>query len=118
MVDEYAANMANLIRDLRKDLGVKDLPVVIANTGMIGMEATGIRAELCEIQLKMADAKVMPEFAGTIAAIETRPFARPADQSPSGFGYHWNHNAESHFLLGDAMGEAMVELLKKSLSGR
>ena len=113
MVDEYAANMANLIRDLRKDLGVKDLPVVIANTGMIGMEATGIRAELCEIQLKMADEKVMPEFAGTIAAIETRPFARPANQSPSGFGYHWNHNAESHFLLGDAMGAAMVELLKK-----
>ncbi|MGB0145136.1 MAG: sialate O-acetylesterase, partial [Akkermansiaceae bacterium] len=43
MVDEYAANMANLIRDLRKDLGVKNMPVVIANTGMIGMEATGIR---------------------------------------------------------------------------
>lgn len=113
MVAEYSANTTNLIRDLRKDLGVKDLPVVIANTGMIGMEAKGIRAELCEIQLKMADPKVTPEFVGTIAAIETRPFKRPTEQSPSGFGYHWNHNAESHFLIGDAMGEAMVKLLKK-----
>ena len=112
MVGEYGANMANLIRDLRKELAAPKLPVVIANTGMIGTEATGIRAELCEIQLKMADAKAFPEFAGTIAAVETRPFKRATEESPSGFGYHWNHNAESHFLVGDAMGEAMVRLLK------
>ncbi|MGB0144891.1 MAG: sialate O-acetylesterase, partial [Akkermansiaceae bacterium] len=62
--------------------------------------------------LQMADPKVTPEFVGTIAAIETRPFKRSTEQSPSGFGYHWNHNAESHFLIGDAMGEAMVKLLK------
>ena len=113
MVAEYGANMANLIRDLRKDLGTPKLPVVIANTGMIGTEAKGIRAELCEIQLKMADPKAFPEFEGTIAAVETRPFKRSTEESPSGFGYHWNHNAESHFLVGDAMGEAMVKLLKK-----
>ena len=113
MVAEYAENMNNLIRDLRKDLDVPDLPVVIANTGMIGKEGKGIRAELCEIQLKLGDPKANPEFAGSIRAVETRPFKRSDDQSPSGFGYHWNHNAESHFLVGDAMGRAMVELLKR-----
>ena len=32
-VAEYGKNMANFIRDVRKELGVKDLPFVIANTG-------------------------------------------------------------------------------------
>jgi len=118
MVAEYAENFKNLIRDFRKDLGVaedKKFPVVIANTGMIGPEGKGTRAELCEIQLALGDAKVHPEFASTVAvrAVETRPFKRSDEQSPSGFGYHWNHNAESHFQVGDAMGRAMVELLEK-----
>ena len=116
MVAEYAENFKNLVRDLRKDLGVAEddkFPVVIANTGMIGMEAKGTRAELCEIQLALGDPKAHPDFAGngTVRAVETRPFKRSDEESPSGFGYHWNHNAESHFLVGDAMGKAMVELL-------
>jgi alpha-galactosidase len=113
MVAEYAENMKNLIRDLRRDLDVPELPVVIANTGMIGPGGKGTRAELCEIQLKLGDPKAHPEFAGKISAVETRPFKRSDDESPSGFGYHWNHNAESHFLVGDAMGHAMVGLLKR-----
>jgi hypothetical protein len=31
--------------------------------------------------------------------------------SPSNFGYHWNHNGESQFLNGTAMGQKMVDLL-------
>jgi alpha-galactosidase len=112
MVAEYDKNMTNLIHDIRKAWNKPNLPVVIANTGMIGKEATGRRAELCEIQLAMADPRVHPEFAGTVSAIETRGFKRPTSESPSGFGYHWNHNAESHFLVGTAMGEAMVKLLE------
>lgn len=114
MVAEYEENMANFIRDVRKDLGVRDLPFVIATTGMVGLEAKGIRKELCEIQMAMGDAEKHPEFAGTVASVETRGFKRTNEQSPSGFGYHWNHNAESHFLVGEAMGKAMVELLKGS----
>lgn len=113
MVAEYAGNMKNLIRDLRKDLDVTELPVVIATTGMIGTEATGTRAELCEIQLQLGDPQANPEFAGTIRSVETRPFKRSDEESPSGFGYHWNHNAESHFLVGDAMGRAMLGLLER-----
>ena len=46
-----------------------------------------------------------------MASVETRPFKRTNEESPSGFGYHWNHNAESHFLVGDAMGRAMLKML-------
>ena len=113
MVAEYEKNMGNFIKDVRKEVGVTNLPFVIATTGMIGPEAKGIRAELCDIQMAMGDPEKHPEFAGTVASVETREFDRTKEQSPSGFGYHWKHNAESHFLVGDAMGKAMVELLKK-----
>src|SRR5690606_13480155 len=42
--DEYEQNMANFIRDIRKDLGVPNLPFVIAETGMSGAEEKHPRA--------------------------------------------------------------------------
>ncbi len=50
-VAEYESNMVHFIRDVRNDLGVDALSFVIANTGMVGLDATGPRAELCEIQI-------------------------------------------------------------------
>ena len=30
--------------------------------------------------------------------------------SPTGQGYHWNTNAETYYLIGEAMGNAMKKL--------
>lgn len=109
MVAEYAENMKHLIHDIRRDLDAPGLPVVIANSGMIGWNAKpGLRVDLCDIQMALASD---PEFAGTLASVETRGFSRSVEQIPSKFAYHWNHNAESHYLIGKAMGESMVQLL-------
>ena len=110
--DQYEENLANFIRDLRKELGIKDLPFVIAETGMHGPEETHPRA----LSLMRAQAAVAKyeEFRGNVAFVETRPFYRPPEVSPSGQGYHWNSNAETYFLIGDGMGKAMIELLDKS----
>jgi len=105
--------MANFIRDVRKDLGVKDMPFVIANTGQNGLETKGTFATLCQMQMDIGDPKKHPEFKGTVISIDTRPFKATDERSPSGFGFHWNHSGESHFLVGDAMGKAMVKLLSK-----
>ena len=107
--DEYEKNLANLIRDLRKDLGVKDLPFVVAETGMSGVEETHPRA----LSLMKAQAAVAayPEFKGTVAFVGTKEFWRPQTESPSGQGYHWNNNAETYYRIGDGMGKAMVALL-------
>jgi len=113
---EYEKNMTNFIKDVRKELGVPNLPFVIANTGQNGRSEKanqGRFGTLCEIQMGMGDPEKHPEFAGTVTSVETRDFKRPTEQSPSHFGYHWNHNGETHFLIGQAMGEAMVTLLKK-----
>ncbi|KPL02272.1 MAG: hypothetical protein AMK75_02995, partial [Planctomycetes bacterium SM23_65] len=36
---------------------------------------------------------------------------RDVSVSPSGQGYHYNRNAETYMLVGDALGRAMVRLL-------
>jgi len=109
-VAEYEENMVNFIRDVRRDLGVEDLPFVIANSGFGGWQQKIDRR--LGIMKAQAAAAARPEFEGTAACVETRDFFRPAEQSPSAHGYHWNCNAETYFLIGDAMGRAMVGLLK------
>jgi alpha-galactosidase len=107
--DAYEENMANFIRDVRKDLGVKNLPFVIAETGMSGHEETHPRAlSLMKAQAAVAEHE---EFKGNVAFVGTRDFYRPKEESPSGQAYHWNNNAETYFLIGDAMGKAMLTLL-------
>jgi hypothetical protein len=106
--DEYEKNMANFIRDIRKDLGVKDLPFVIAETGMTGPEEKHPRAlSLMKAQAAVAEYK---EFQGNVAFVATKAFWRDKEVSPTGQGYHWNTNAETYYLIGEAMGNAMKKL--------
>ena len=108
--DEYEKNLANFIRDVRKDLGIKNLPFVIAETGMHGPTEKHPRAiSLMRAQAAVAQYK---EFEGNVAFVGTKAFHRPKDVSPSGQGYHWNQNAETYFLIGNGMGKAMIKLLK------
>lgn len=105
---EYESNMAHFIRDIRKELGAPALPFVIAETGMSGPEEEHPRAlSLMKAQAAVAE---RPEFKGNVAFVGTRAFWRSADRSPSGQGYHWNSNAETYWLIGEAMGEAMKGL--------
>ena len=107
--DAYEQNMANFIRDVRKELGVKKLPFVIAETGMSGHEEKHPRAlSLMKAQAAVAKQR---EFQGNVAFVGTKDFFRSKEESPSGQAYHWNNNAETYFLIGDAMGKAMLELL-------
>jgi len=106
---EYESNLAHFICDIRKDLGAPSLPFVIAETGMSGPEEKHPRAlSLMKAQAAVAE---RPEFKGNVAFVSTKEFWRPQDQSPNGQGYHWNSNAETHYLIGEAMGEAMKRLI-------
>ncbi|MCF7974605.1 MAG: hypothetical protein K9N55_12370 [Phycisphaerae bacterium] len=113
--NEYEVNMANFIRDVRKDLGIRRLPFVIATTGMTGLEETNPRAlSLMEAQLAVAR---YPEFEGNVMSVDTRPFWRPTNESPSDQGYHWNSNGITYLEIGLASGEAMKELVLPRGSG-
>jgi hypothetical protein len=105
---EYESNMSNFISDIRQEFEIPLLPFVIAETGMTGPNETHPRA----LSLMKAQAAVAqrPEFKGNVAFVGTRAFWREKEDSPSGQGYHWNTNAETYYLIGEAMANAMLEL--------
>lgn len=113
LTDEYESNLSYLIKDLRKEFGNPKLSVVIANSGFEGNAIKGDHLKIAEAQLAVADPAKHTEFKGNVAVVDTRPFWRDATVSPSNFGFHWNHNGETHYLIGEAMGNAMIILLKK-----
>lgn len=105
---EYEVNMKNFIRDIRFDLGIPNLPFSISTTGMAPPPAY---TEVELAQLEMENFTKYPDFEGSVAVDDTRPYWRDASESPSSFGFHWNHNGESYYLVGKGMGQGMVDLL-------
>ena len=107
---EYEQNLVNLIKDIRNHFSRADLPVVIGELGNGGPKAG---ANMMAIRQAQAAAAARPEFKSTVSFVRTAQFARPREQSPNvGHGHHWFGNAESYFLIGDALGRAMIKLTK------
>ncbi len=104
----YEANLVDLIKDLRAEFGNPKLPVSITTTSM---DPPPERTAVELAQLAVADPKKYPAFNGNVKTTDARPFWRDASVSPSNFGYHWNHNGESEYLNGKALGEKMAEML-------
>lgn len=108
---EYEDNLVNLILDVRREWGDSLLPVVVGELGNGGEKAGG---NMLAIRKAQADACKRKELKGGVSFVKTTQFARPKEDSPNvGHGHHWFGNAESYFLIGDALGEAMVKILKK-----
>ncbi len=107
----YEKHLVNLIQDLRTEFKTPDLRAVVATVGFNGMEMDPGHSMTWEAQMAVGDPKQHPEFAGTVASVDTRPFWRSRGESPTNTGYHYNHNAETYVLTGDALGRAMVRLL-------
>jgi hypothetical protein len=107
---EYEQNLVNLIKDIRTEFQQPNLPVVVGELGNGGPDAGDNMLAIRQAQQR---ATARPEFRGTVRFVKTSQFARPKQESPNvGHGHHWFGNAESYFLIGDAMGHAMLELIK------
>jgi len=107
-VPEYEQNLAHLIRDVRKEFGAPKLPVIVG-------ELTGawVDAPLEWTALRKAQSAVAerPEFKDNVIFVPTRTFVRKAEDSPNpSHGHHEFGNAETYFLVGDALGKAAVQM--------
>lgn len=111
-VPEYEQNLVNLIHDVRQEFNAPNLPVVIGELTGPWVEAPGEWAVLRQAQ---AAAAARPEFKGTVLFVETHDFVRRPEDSPNpGHGHHEFGNAETYFLVGDALGKGMTSLLAQS----
>ena len=104
---EYDRNLQNLANDLRSTLKSPRLPIVVGELGNGGeAKPDSSMQQFRDQQRKGTKAISAARF------VPTAQFARPAELSPNtGHGHHWFGNAESYFLIGDALGKAMVSLL-------
>ena len=111
-VDEYTANLAHLIRDLRAEFGTPSLPVVVGELTGPWVVADGAWADLRRAQ---AAAATLPEWNGTVRFVPTHEFVRAPEDSPHpSHGHHEFGNAETYVLVGRALGEVMAA----SVAGR
>ena len=122
---QYAKNMENLIRDVRKDLKAPKLPVVIGLMGQNGFkEAQGNMAIVKAAQASMND---IADFKGNVKAIPTDIYwdkkvneAYPTWRKNleawkligSDFPYHYLGSTITFTRIGRAFGQTMIELRK------
>ena len=120
----YAENMANFIRDVRKDLGVPKLPFVVGLMGQNGSKPA--KGRMLEIQEAQASVEDVPEFKGNVKAVRTDVLVDKAaeelyphwrkrfeewEKVGSDFGYHYMGSAVWFSRMGKAFGEATLELI-------
>ena len=114
-LNEYEANLTNLIADIRTDLNVPNLPFVIGLTGNGGFEIDENDAWIQSLQNIIVPAQInVGELMGQtyVNYAETRDFWRAADESPEAdFDHHWRNNAESYLRIGTELGSKMITLL-------
>ncbi len=104
----YEQNLVHLIKQLRKDFDAPNAKFVCATLGQTEKGATGNEGKILEAQLNV-DGKTgkYPEFKGNVATVYTHPLSEGGASNS-----HYGGNAETYMNIGEAMGRAMVELLK------
>jgi len=113
----YEQNMVNFIKDIRQYYENRypanistHAPFVLATIAFDGWDLSGDGLTVAEGQLAVSDAAKHPEFEGIVKTIEARGFWRDSSISPEIEGYHYNRNAETYMLAGDALARGLLEM--------
>ena len=106
---QYEKNLVHLIRTLRAEFDAPRAKFVVATLGQTSKEnAQGNEKLILDAQLNV-DGNVgkYPAFKGNVSTVYTHPLSQGGASNS-----HYNGNARTYMDVGNAMGEAMVELLK------
>ena len=103
----YEKNLAHLIKTLRKEFNAPKAKFVCASLGQTKKGATDGGGKILDAILSVADGKKYPDFKGNVSAVYTHPLSKGGSS-----GGHYSGNAETYMNVGEAMGKAMVDLLK------
>ncbi|MDR3402511.1 MAG: sialate O-acetylesterase [Chthoniobacter sp.] len=110
-VGQYEQNLVNLIQDVRAEFKAPKLPVVV---GELTGPSVKVEGDWDALRKAQAAAAARPQFRGNVLFVPTHDFVRKPEDSPNpSHGHHEFGNAETYFLVGDALGKGMIELLPK-----
>lgn len=110
----YEKNLVNLINSYREEFDASNVPFAIATIGFGGKDLSGKKnyKTIWNAQIAVSNPDRHPDLADNVITTDIRDFWRSKEQSPSNQGYHYNRNAETYYLVGDALGRDMVKLLE------
>ena len=119
----YEARLTSLIHHLRAYYTARypgkispTAPFVLGTIAFGGWSLSGDGLAVANAQLNVGNPALYPEFAGNVKTMEARSYWRSAGPDTSQ-GHHYNHNAETCYLLGDSLGRGMVEMLTATTPG-
>ena len=143
-VAEYGTNLICLIKDMRKEFKAPNMKVVVGVIGVNGVKnETGKQGA---IRNQMRSMNAVPEFKGTVKAIESAPLLDPQvvdletagwlnkdrdlkkkpmtpeekamlQRATSNKGFHYYGEGRFFILLGKGFAEAMQEMMKNEEKG-
>ena len=106
----YEQNLVQFIKQLRKDFKAPDAKFVLATLGEAKKGCGGNEGLVLKGHLAVDGATGKhPEFKGNVATV----YSNPLSLGGSG-NAHYGGNAETYMNVGEAMGKAMVDLLKNA----
>lgn len=104
----YEKNLVQLIKQLRKDFKAPNAKFVTASLGQTKKGAVDGGGKILDAMFAVdGDSGKYPEFKGNVSTVYAHPLSKGSDS-----GSHYGGNAETYMNIGDAMGKAMVGLLK------
>ncbi|MCP4478028.1 MAG: hypothetical protein GY818_08060 [Planctomycetaceae bacterium] len=108
---QYEKNLVHLIKTLRTEFNAPLAKFVIATLGQTSKDnAEGNEKLILDAQLNVAgETGKYPEFRGNVSTVYTHPISQGGASNS-----HYNGNAQTYMDVGSAMGQAMVDLLKKN----
>jgi hypothetical protein len=111
-LNEYESNLDHLVNDVRNDLNVVDLPVVIANSGHGGFDATSDTwVQNMQNVVSVAQESVGCNdsiYGGQLGFVDTKPFYIEVEDSPEDAIYHFHNNALTYLNIGQSLGKEML----------
>lgn len=109
----YEANLARLITSMRTKFNAPNAPFVVGTIGFDGgnYALNSPYDYIYKAQKTISDPVKYPLFAGNVKSVDTVGYWRTLAESPGAQGFHYNNNAETYTLVGDALGRAMLDLL-------
>lgn len=104
----YEHNLVHLIKQLRKEFDAPEANFVCASLAQTEKGAKDGGGKILEAVLAVdGSSGKYPEFKGNVAAVYTHPLSKGGSS-----GSHYGGNAETYMNVGEAMGRAMVGLMK------
>ena len=104
----YEKNLVHIIKQLRKDFNAPKAKFVCASLGQTKKGAANGGGKILEAMLAVdGRSGKYAEFKGNVAAVYAHPLSKGGSS-----GGHYGGNAETYMNVGEAMGRAMVNLLK------